>query len=74
MLQKENDRPRFHPKAVIPEVPQGMVLVKFHGEPALIPEMERGEKVVGNTRFTLRQIDALGQLELKRRLEVFAID
>ena len=29
--------PRFHPKTVIPEVPEGMELHKFYGEPILLP-------------------------------------
>jgi len=53
--------PRFHPKTVIPEVPVGQQLVKFHGQPAFISE--RGsDPLVGKTQFTERQIEDLKQL------------
>lgn len=59
--------PRFHHKAVIPDVPEGMQLVKFHGEPALIPAQQEGDEMFGKSRFTVKQFDALMELEGKRK-------
>lgn len=56
---------RFHRDAKIPEVPKSMTLVKFHGEPALIPAKEEGEPMY-NRDFTVRQADALIELERRR--------
>lgn len=64
--------PRFGPHVVIPEVPEGLVLHKFYGEPVLLPAKAEGEELVGKTPFTQRQIEAIGQLEkerLSRRLK-----
>lgn len=61
--------PRFSKGTIIPEVPEGMELVKFHGKPALIPTKEKGEPILGDPEsgFTIRQFDALVKLEEERR-------
>lgn len=64
--------PRFAPHVVLPEVPEGMVLHKFYGEPALLPARTEGEELIGKTPYTQRQFEAIGQLEkerLSRRLK-----
>lgn len=58
--------PRFHPKATIPEVPEGMQLAKFYGEPAIIPAKQEGDEMYGKSRFTVRQFEALMELERGR--------
>lgn len=58
--------PRFHQKTVVPEVFPDMELVKFHGEPALIPANQGGEPMYGRTRFTVRQAAFLIELERER--------
>jgi hypothetical protein len=59
--------PRFHPKTIIPKIPEGMKLVKFHNEPAFIPERTEGESLSGKyPSFTDRQVDALMELERRR--------
>lgn len=59
--------PRFGRGVDIPIVPDGMELVKFYGEPALIPVKEDGESMYGKSNFTVRQADALNHL-LQQRL------
>lgn len=59
--------PRFHNKVAIPEVPEQMVLVKFHGKPVLLPEQDEGESLIGNTSLTRRQILILGEYDIERR-------
>lgn len=66
--------PRFHRDAKIPEVPKGMVLVKFHGEPALIPVKEEGEPMFGKTSFTVGQAAALIELERQRWIRAMLED
>ena len=58
--------PRFHAKTEILPVPEGMLLVKFHGEPALIPQVENGDIMYGKSQFTERQVKALLTLEHQR--------
>ena len=64
--------PRFAPHVILPEVPEGMVLHKFYGEPVLLPAITEGEELFGKTPYTQRQFEVLGQLErerLSRRLK-----
>lgn len=63
----ENRGPRFRQGLVLPEAPDGYMLVKFHGEPAIIPEFRPGDEMVGKTEFTKRQIEKLIELENERR-------
>lgn len=58
--------PRFGKKVELPEVPEGMMLIKFHGEPKVISQAQPGEPMYRNSRFTVRQIDDLIGLEQKR--------
>jgi hypothetical protein len=60
------ERPRFHNKAVVPEVPEGMQLVKFHGEPALIRARKPGDPIYGNSRNTITEAEDLKKLERER--------
>ena len=60
------ERLGFHRDTILPEVPEGMALVKFHGEPAVIPGQKDGDVLFGKTPFTEVQIEALQQLELHR--------
>lgn len=68
MIEQSSGKLRFHPKTVVPEVPEGMKLVKFHGAPALIPAEEEGDIRFGNSQFTERQVNALIELESRRRM------
>ncbi len=63
----ERGKPRFDKRQVLPEVPEGMELYKFHGEPVLIPLAEIGEEMVGKSGYTKRQMDKLIELEDERR-------
>ncbi len=67
MTEGNFEKPRFHPRTIVPEVPEGMILVKFHGEPALIPSRGEDELMFGKSGFTLRQVEALVDLEQKRK-------
>lgn len=74
-MGNKHEGPRFHPKTVIPKIPEGKMLVKFHGKPAVISA--RGdEPLLGNSQFTRTQIQDLGELEHQRlaRLEVERFD
>ena len=53
----------------IPEIPDGMIGVRFHGRLAMIPQRTEGEGFVGKTGFTQRQIVALYSLDRKRLAE-----
>lgn len=64
--------PRFHAKEIVPSTPEGMILVKFHGKPAFIPELREGEEMFGNSPFTARQVEVLTQLEQERIVRVRA--
>lgn len=65
MRNNRREAPRFHPKTVLPEVPEGKKLVKFHGKPAVISD--RGnEPLIGNTQFTKTQVADLVDLERQR--------
>lgn len=64
--------PRFHAKEVVSPTPEGMILVKFHGKPAFIPELQEGEEMFGNSPFTVRQVEVLTQLEQERIVRVRA--
>ena len=56
----------FHRDAQVPVVPDGMELVKFHGEPAVIPGAHPEEEKYGNSTFTKTQIEVLQKLEQER--------
>ncbi len=58
--------PRFAPHIVLPEVPEGMELHKFYGEPVLLPARTEGEELIGKTPYTQRQFEVIGQLEKER--------
>ena len=62
----ERGKPRFDKRERLPEVPEGMELYKFHGQPVLIPSAVGGEEMVGNSGYTKRQIDRLIELEDQR--------
>lgn len=47
----------------VPEIPEDMVGVRFHGRLAVIPRREDGEESVGGSSFTQKQVDALRQLQ-----------
>lgn len=64
---RNGEKPRFHPKTVVPEVPAGMELVKFHGQPVLIPERREGEQMFGKSNFTMPQAEELFAYERIRR-------
>lgn len=59
--------PRFAPDTVIPEVPEGMILDKFHGEPILLPAITEGESMFGKSRYSIRQAEILLKLAAERR-------
>lgn len=59
--------PRFAPGTVIPEVPAGMLLDKFHGEPILLPVIMEGEMMFGKSRYSARQVEILLRMEEQRR-------
>lgn len=63
--------PRFAPKVVIPEVPEGMELHKFYGAPVLLPARLDGEPMLGRSPFTIRQAEALQRLVEQRNYELF---
>lgn len=66
----ERGNPRFHPSRILPEVPMGKELHKFHGEPVLLTAREEGEPVFGNSTYTERQARELTKLaELRREIE-----
>ncbi len=67
VVQPKLSAPRFAPGIVIPEVPEGMVLGKFFGEPILLPAIEEDEPMLGRSRYSLRQTEILLQLEQTRR-------
>lgn len=60
------ERLGFHRDTILPEVPDGMALIKFHGEPAVIPGQRDGDELHGKTQFTEGQIHALFDLEEHR--------
>lgn len=62
MLNK-HEAPRFHNKTVVPDIPEGLKLVKYHGRPAVVPESLPGENTVGPSGLTRRQIQALAFLK-----------
>ena len=64
---RNGEKPRFHPKAVVPEVPKGMELAKFHGQPVLIPGRRDGDESFGRSRFTVSQAQELFAYERIRR-------
>lgn len=66
------ERLGFHRDAVLPEVSEGMALVKFHGEPAVIPGQKDGDELCGKTQFTEGQIYALYDLEAQRMSSIRA--
>lgn len=66
MDRKYEVGPRFYPKTVMPEVTEGQELVKFHGQLVLIPAAKEGDPMYGRTRFTMRQAEALFDLERTR--------
>lgn len=51
---------------MIPEVPEGMELHKFYGQPIRLPKSEDGEPLVGKTPYTQRMIDRLNELVAER--------
>lgn len=59
--------PRFAPGTIIPEIPEGMELHKFYGEPILLPAIEEGEPMFGRSRHSIRQAEILFKLEKERR-------
>lgn len=64
---KRQPAPRFHSKTKLPEVPEGMVLVKFFKEPALIPARLEGEPLSRRSeQFTGRQLEALIEIAIYR--------
>jgi hypothetical protein len=69
-MKNLSERLGFHRDAVLPEVPDGMALVKFHGEPAVIPGQKDGDEVYGKTQFTEGQIYALYDLEVQRMTSI----
>jgi hypothetical protein len=61
----ERDRPRLFNEVMIPTIPDGMIAIRFHGRLAFIPKREGGEPLVGKTKFTKRQVDALFTLKFE---------
>ncbi len=67
-MKRGEIEPRFHRDIQIPETPNGMLLVKFHGRPAFIPEEKEDESLFRGTPFTVGQAKALAELERQRQL------
>lgn len=65
----ERGIPRLFNEVMIPTIPDGMIAVRFHGRLAFIPKMEEGELLVGKTKFTKRQVDALFILKFELKGE-----
>lgn len=66
MEREKQPPPRFHPKTIIPEIPEGMELHKFYGEPILLPARAEGELMYGNSPFSMRQVETLQRLVAER--------
>lgn len=67
VLRPKMPAPRFAPHVVIPEVPEGMELHKFYGEPILLPAIEDGEARFGGSKYSVRQAEILIKSEEERR-------
>jgi hypothetical protein len=64
-------RPRFHPQTILPVVPEGMTLVKFFGEPAVIPIRRECEPLSRRSeQFTDRQLEALVEMDKARKRRI----
>lgn len=58
-LRPKVPAPRFGPGVKVPEIPEGMELHKFYGEPVLLPAKTEDEELVGRMSYTQRQIEIL---------------
>lgn len=58
--------PRFDQREILPVVPEGKVLAKFHGMPVLLTAIRPGEPMLGNSIFSETQADELRAYETAR--------
>lgn len=61
--REERMMPKLFTDIQIPQIPSGMIAVRFHGRLAFIPERGEGEDLFRMTPFTERQITAMNELK-----------